>query len=174
MPFSVSFLSFRLLHLWLIFFALIVFSFYFALRRQVHSSTALLALAVVLFVHPIIFLIPLLVLHNASSSLSSSFTTTSSTTTTATMSLPRRLALVVVSFFAYLSAFLCLSYCLAGFNWQFINYYKFYFLISDLTPNLGIFWYLFIEMLKAFPLLFLTIFHSFSLFMPIPIAIRFR
>jgi GPI-anchor transamidase subunit U len=43
-----------------------------------------------------------------------------------------------------------------------------------LTPNTGIFWYLFIEILKNYPATFLFVFHTLPFFLPIPLALTFR
>lgn len=44
--------------------------------------------------------------------------------------------------------------------------------VQDLTPNIGIFWYIFIEMFDRFRTLFLVGFHAHLLFYPVPLYLR--
>merc|ERR1711890_158163 len=44
--------------------------------------------------------------------------------------------------------------------------------ISDLSPNVGIFWYIFVEVFDRYRLLFLLFFHGHLLFYPIPLHVR--
>jgi len=44
--------------------------------------------------------------------------------------------------------------------------------VADLTPNVGIFWYIFIEVFDRYRALFLITFHAHLLFYPIPLHLR--
>jgi GPI-anchor transamidase subunit U len=62
----------------------------------------------------------------------------------------------------FISAFaglICLSYLLTGGSWEFISStYGVQLLLPDLTPNVGLWWYFFIEMFDSFREFFLGVF----------------
>lgn len=65
--------------------------------------------------------------------------------------------------FAELAASICvlleLSYLVTGSSWQFLtSTYGTYLLLPDLTPNVGLWWYFFIEMFDSFREFFLGVF----------------
>ena len=63
------------------------------------------------------------------------------------------------SLVAGISALLYLSYLLTGFSWEFIpSTYGVQLLLPDLTPNVGLWWYFFIEMFDSFREFFLGVF----------------
>ena len=51
--------------------------------------------------------------------------------------------------------------------------YRFAFLVTDLTPNLGAHWYLFAEMFSHFRGFFLFVFHAFPVFLSVPVLVRY-
>lgn len=54
---------------------------------------------------------------------------------------------------------LCLSYLITGASWEFISStYGVQLLLPDLTPNVGLWWYFFIEMFDSFREFFLGVF----------------
>jgi phosphatidylinositol glycan class U len=56
-------------------------------------------------------------------------------------------------------ALLYLSYIITGGSWEFLaSTYGFQLLLPDLTPNVGLWWYFFIEMFDSFRQFFLAVF----------------
>ena len=51
--------------------------------------------------------------------------------------------------------------------------YAFTFLVTDLTPNLGVHWYLFAELFSHFRGFFLFVFHAFPAFLSVPVLARY-
>ena len=81
--------------------------------------------------------------------------------------LPGRATKSVLSFAAtntlvvagVLAALFGMSYLLAGGSWQFLpSTYGVQLTLSDLTPNIGLWWYFFIEMFDSFRSFFLAVF----------------
>ena len=65
----------------------------------------------------------------------------------------------VTIFGASLSVLLGLSYLLTGNSWEFLGRtYGIQLTLSDLTPNVGLWWYFFIEMFDSFKSFFLAVF----------------
>lgn len=63
------------------------------------------------------------------------------------------------AFFASIACFLSESYLLMGGSWEFISStYGIHLLLPDLTPNVGLWWYFFIEMFDSFREFFLGVF----------------
>ncbi|KAJ1978149.1 hypothetical protein H4R34_003315 [Dimargaris verticillata] len=66
------------------------------------------------------------------------------------------------------------SYALVG-SWSFIaSTYGVALTVSDLTPNLGLFWYFFIEMFDHFRSFFLVVFQLHTFIFAAPVCIRFN
>lgn len=64
-----------------------------------------------------------------------------------------------VVFFASIAWFLYISYLLTGGSWEFLSStYGVHLLLPDLTPNVGLWWYFFIEMFDSFREFFLGVF----------------
>ncbi|KAJ3159262.1 hypothetical protein HDU86_001865 [Geranomyces michiganensis] len=77
-------------------------------------------------------------------------------------------------FIAFLASLLGLSYLLIG-SWQFLpSTYGVILSVSDLTPNIGLFWYFFIEMFDQFRPFFLCVFQIMILVFVMPISMVFR
>ncbi|VVT51561.1 uncharacterized protein SAPINGB_P003137 [Magnusiomyces paraingens] len=83
-------------------------------------------------------------------------------------------ALLITFFLAYAGLFLYMSYVVAGYSWSFVEstYYT-VLMLKDLTPNMGLWWYFFVEMFTFFRPFFLCVFQLFATSFAIPITIRF-
>lgn len=65
----------------------------------------------------------------------------------------------ILVFFAATTWFLYVSYVLTGGSWEFLSStYGVHLLLPDLTPNVGLWWYFFIEMFDSFREFFLGVF----------------
>jgi len=63
------------------------------------------------------------------------------------------------AFITTIACFLLESYLLMGRSWEFISStYGIHLLLPDLTPNVGLWWYFFIEMFDSFREFFLGVF----------------
>ncbi|KAL2913387.1 hypothetical protein HK105_207132 [Polyrhizophydium stewartii] len=72
-----------------------------------------------------------------------------------------------------LGALLLSSLVMIG-DWSFINAtYGTIFFVTDLTPNVGLFWYFFIEMFDQFRTFFLVVFHITAVVFVVPLTMRF-
>ncbi|KAJ3392779.1 hypothetical protein HDU84_003517 [Entophlyctis sp. JEL0112] len=79
-----------------------------------------------------------------------------------------------VFFAACLMAWLGLSNLLMG-SWNFVaNTYGVILLVPDLTPNIGLWWYIFIEMFDQFRLFFLIVFQVFVFAFSVPLTLKFN
>lgn len=64
-----------------------------------------------------------------------------------------------IKFLCSIAALLSLSYLITGNFWEFVSAtYGFHLLVPDLTPNVGLWWYFFIEMFDSFRAFFLGVF----------------
>ncbi|CAG8590994.1 993_t:CDS:2 [Paraglomus brasilianum] len=80
----------------------------------------------------------------------------------------------IILFIGWLSGLIGLSYLLVG-SWDFLSAtYGFILLLSDLAPNIGLFWYFFIEMFDQFRNFFLVVFQLHTLIFAAPLTIKFR
>ncbi|KAJ3144902.1 hypothetical protein HDU89_007705 [Geranomyces variabilis] len=77
-------------------------------------------------------------------------------------------------FLGFLATLLGLSYLLIG-SWEFLpSTYGVILAVSDLTPNIGLFWYFFIEMFDQFRPFFLCVFQIMVFVFVMPISLVFR
>ncbi|KAL8655458.1 MAG: hypothetical protein Q9210_000855 [Variospora velana] len=114
-------------------------------RRPVKSMLALV-FAAYFSLYPALLLPPLILLCH-----DQSVGTKSSLSNTASRLLP--------FFVGSLTWLLATSYVLTGFSWEFIrSTYGVHLLLPDLTPNVGLWWYFFIEMFDPFRAFFLGVF----------------
>lgn len=113
------------------------------------NSMLALALASYLSLYPALLLPPLLLLcydRHAREGKSAS-------------SLPTFALFHSVIFVASIAWFLYVSYLLTGGSWEFLlSTYGVHLLLPDLTPNVGLWWYFFIEMFDSFREFFLGVF----------------
>ena len=64
-----------------------------------------------------------------------------------------------ITFVLSLTVLICLSYLVTGCSWEFLaSTYGNHLLLVDLTPNIGLWWYFFIEMFDSFREFFLGVF----------------
>lgn len=107
-----------------------------------------LGLASYLSLYPVLLLPPLLLLCYDKSRMRRKMTS----------SLSFFLTYAIV-FFGSIAWFLYISYLLMGRSWEFLlSTYGVHLLLPDLTPNVGLWWYFFIEMFDSFREFFLGVF----------------
>ncbi|GAA5891547.1 hypothetical protein JCM6882_004506 [Rhodosporidiobolus microsporus] len=128
-----------------------------ALSGSLLPSVFLLSFAAHLSLYPLLFLPPLILLAHQSRSPPASSKTASPPTT------PRSLRSSIVEgaagFALHQAALLGLSWYLTGQSWAFLrSAYGVILTIPDLTPNIGLSWYFFIEMFDHFRAFFLGVF----------------
>lgn len=83
-----------------------------------------------------------------------------------------RLATVV---FASFGIFVYLGYITADGSWEFLNSsYGTVLFYTDLTPNIGVWWYFFGEMFEFFRPFFTCVFHIYSMIFSLPVTVRFH
>ncbi|KAL9974384.1 hypothetical protein ACROYT_G011408 [Oculina patagonica] len=81
---------------------------------------------------------------------------------------------VVVSFIVWTALLLGMSYHVFK-SWDFLTAtHGFILQVSDLTPNMGLFWYFFTEMFEHFRIFFLWVFQLNAFFYCIPLTIKLR
>ncbi|ODV90356.1 hypothetical protein CANCADRAFT_31350 [Tortispora caseinolytica NRRL Y-17796] len=76
-------------------------------------------------------------------------------------------------FVAATSTCMALSYAIAG-SWHFLKFYKVSLLFQELKPNIGIWWYFFVEMFDFFMPFFLSVFNLHVFIYSLPLTIRLR
>ncbi|KAF0484063.1 PIG-U-domain-containing protein [Gigaspora margarita] len=77
-------------------------------------------------------------------------------------------------YIGWLTGLFILSYLLVD-SWDFMqSTYGVILLLPDLTPNIGLFWYFFIEMFDQFRSFFLVVFQLHAFIFVVPISIKFR
>lgn len=115
----------------------------YAVRRKPLSACVALAFATYLSMYPILLLPPLVMLNLQGQG-------------------QARWPAVLkqnLTFVLGLAWLLILSYFLAGQSWEFVpSTYGVQLLVSDLTPNVGLWWYFFIEMFDSFRSFFIGVF----------------
>ncbi|KAI8364651.1 GPI transamidase subunit PIG-U [Radiomyces spectabilis] len=80
--------------------------------------------------------------------------------------------ITVSTYIGWLLALLGLSWCLVG-SWDFINAtYGVIIFLRDLTPNVGMFWYFFIEMFEQFRSFFMITFQFHAFIFVAPLCIK--
>ena len=106
-----------------------------------------LALSSYLSLYPVLLIIPVILLcHDRQRAAK-------------TKPMVQSVAVALTSFVSAFSALICLSYILTGGSWEFLSStYGVQLLLPDLTPNVGLWWYFFIEMFDSFREFFLGVF----------------
>ncbi|KAL8732104.1 MAG: hypothetical protein Q9181_004082 [Wetmoreana brouardii] len=119
-----------------------------AVNRRPAKSMLTLALAAYLSLYPALLLPPLILLcHDQSMG------------TDQKPNLSTSAFKMTSFFFGSLSWFMIMSYVLTGQSWEFLrSTYGVHLLLPDLTPNVGLWWYFFIEMFDSFREFFLGVF----------------
>lgn len=131
-----------------------------ALNKKAAQSMILLGLATTLTLYPL-YLAPALVLlaHQAQRQ-----------GTLFNQSI--RLAALLFTSFAL---FVYLGYITSGGSWEFLkSSYGIVLFYTDLTPNIGVWWYFFGEMFEFFRPFFTCVFHIYSMIFSLPITVRFH
>lgn len=120
-----------------------------AVNRKPSKSMLALALAAYLSLYPALLLPPLILLcHDQIVGKGGS-----------KPELPRLSFELSSIFCGSLAWFLAMSYLLTGQSWEFLrSTYGVHLLLPDLTPNVGLWWYFFIEMFDSFREFFLGVF----------------
>ncbi|MCJ1379875.1 hypothetical protein MMC17_002978 [Xylographa soralifera] len=120
-----------------------------AIDRENLNAMLALALASYLSLYPVLLFPPLLLLcHDRHKSKPNNESKTHGF-----------LALCLASFFGAVGSLLYMSYHITGGSWEFVSStYGVQLLLPDLTPNVGLWWYFFIEMFDSFREFFLGVF----------------
>uniref|UniRef100_A0A5S6QGR8 Phosphatidylinositol glycan anchor biosynthesis class U protein n=1 Tax=Trichuris muris TaxID=70415 RepID=A0A5S6QGR8_TRIMR len=133
---------------------IVALALFLSINGSKHLCFVVLAFATVTDVYPIVFIVPTLVSMYKDG-----------------------LFAVVLSAFTFscsLLLFVYLSYVVA-YDWSFLsNTFGSLFILSDLTPNVGLFWYYFAETFEHYRLFFLCIFHFSFLTYALPISFCLR
>ncbi|KAL8837783.1 MAG: hypothetical protein Q9170_002401 [Blastenia crenularia] len=117
-----------------------------AVSQKPAKSMLALALAAYFSLYPALLLPPMILLCHDQS-------------TTSSHTLPNTAFKLSSFFFGSLAWFLTISYLLTGQSWEFLrSTYGVHLLLPDLTPNVGLWWYFFIEMFDSFREFFLGVF----------------
>ena len=74
---------------------------------------------------------------------------------------------------AHQSILLAVSYFLTG-SWTFLRTYSAMVAVEDLTPNIGLYWYIFIEMFEHFRNFFLLVFQAHLVCYAVPICMKLQ
>ncbi|MCJ1391018.1 hypothetical protein MMC18_003879 [Xylographa bjoerkii] len=127
----------------------ILFAVIKAIDQEFLNAMLALALASYLSLYPALLLPPLLLLcHDCHKRESKNETKTHSF-----------LAMCLASYFGAVGSLLYMSYFITGGSWEFVSStYGVQLLLPDLTPNVGLWWYFFIEMFDSFREFFLGVF----------------
>ncbi|GAM23439.1 hypothetical protein SAMD00019534_066140, partial [Acytostelium subglobosum LB1] len=137
----------------------IIASLYFALSGNMFLSLFSVASAVYISIYPIMLIFPVSYILKRTTASKSSVVFAIKT---------------VLLFIFSLGSLLYISFTLLN-SWEFIEKcYWFTFLVEDLTPNIGLFWYYFIEVFEHFRNFFLFIFQYHVFIYTIPLAIRLK
>ncbi|KAJ2964130.1 hypothetical protein NQZ79_g950 [Umbelopsis isabellina] len=90
------------------------------------------------------------------------------------LSLGKQVQTSAAYFVSSLAMLLIASYALTG-SWDYLySTYGTILCLTDLTPNIGMFWYFFIEMFDQFRNFFLVVFQLHAFIFAVPLCIRFR
>ncbi|EQC37213.1 hypothetical protein SDRG_05439 [Saprolegnia diclina VS20] len=141
----------------LVTYAAIVWSVAFAMQHRVPLAICLLAIATYIAVYPIVLLPALLLMaYPTKPVLSASW------------------GLATSFFLLYLGLFVYLSKVVMG-GWGFLDAtYLWVVRYPDLTPNIGIFWYFFMELFDRFRNYFLFLLHVHPLLYVLPVYLRLQ
>jgi GPI-anchor transamidase subunit U len=119
-----------------------------AARGNIVSSMLALALASYIAMYPVLLFPPLVLLCYDRQA-----------NTPATNSLYRIIGVALPTLVSAIAGLLYLSYLVTGQSWEFLaSTYGVQLLLPDLTPNVGLWWYFFIEMFDSFREFFLGVF----------------
>eukprot|EP00026_Physarum_polycephalum_P009122 Phypoly_transcript_09234.p1 GENE.Phypoly_transcript_09234~~Phypoly_transcript_09234.p1 ORF type:complete len:404 (+),score=53.27 Phypoly_transcript_09234:174-1214(+) len=129
---------------------------YFSLKGHPPLATFFLALASYLSFNPLVLLVPVAIVLKRHSK----------------KKIPLFHLVTVSLFFFFLGSLLYLSFVLTG-SWEFLREtYGFVLLVEDATPNIGLFWYYFVEIFTPFKQFFLFSFQFHPFIYIIPLTAR--
>ncbi|KAJ3412087.1 hypothetical protein HDV05_001311 [Chytridiales sp. JEL 0842] len=135
----------------------VVFALYYATLGRKAPAMFFVALASYLTFYPLMLIIPCILIISSQQKVGL-FKTSSS---------------CLSLFGAFLMAFLIMSQKLVG-SWDFLSAtYGTIIFVPDLTPNIGLYWYFFIEMFDQFRTFFLIVFQILVFAFALPLAFRF-
>ncbi|KAI9767106.1 MAG: hypothetical protein M1840_005895 [Geoglossum simile] len=118
-----------------------------AATGNIVPSMLALALSSYLSLYPILLILPLILLSHDQHP------------TVKPKTIKQTSAIALPTFISAFAGLICLSYLLTGGSWEFISStYGVQLLLPDLTPNVGLWWYFFIEMFDSFREFFLGVF----------------
>ncbi|KAJ3067481.1 hypothetical protein HDU98_009299, partial [Podochytrium sp. JEL0797] len=141
-------------------------SVYAATRGKRVYAMLCLSLAAYMTMYPVMLLLPCVLLLSSRPAADGN--------TKIQTNVPRVLFSCTLLFSTFLLAWLGLSNLLMG-SWNFVSAtYGVILLVPDLTPNIGLSWYIFIEMFDQFRLFFLLVFQVFVVAFCVPLSIKFR
>ena len=127
----------------------ILFAVQKAIEKKHLNAVVALALASYLSLYPVLLLPPIVLLCHDQEQEGSTTEVGLSQFAIKTMS----------SFFGVIGILLAMSYLITGASWEFLaSTYGVHLLLTDLTPNTGLWWYFFIEMFDSFREFFLGVF----------------
>ncbi|KAF0685048.1 Aste57867_23077 [Aphanomyces stellatus] len=149
-------------------YAAVVWSLSFAMQGYLVHAIFFLSIATYLNVYPVVLLLPvLLMVHQARHATSSPWSQATY------LPLPRT-AFSLALFVASLGGWLALSHVFIG-SWVFLDAtYLWVLRYPDLTPNIGVFWYFFMELFDRFRNYFLFLLHLNPFLYVLPLYIRLR
>ncbi|KDO29350.1 hypothetical protein SPRG_05886 [Saprolegnia parasitica CBS 223.65] len=155
----------------LVTYAAIVWSIALAMQHRVSLAICLLAIATYMAVYPVVLLPSLLLMAYPSKHWLSAVRTTS-ISDLCSCAFVQSWGLAAGVFAAYVSLFVYLSKVAMG-GWGFLDAtYLWVVRYPDLTPNIGIFWYFFMELFDRFRNYFLFLLHMHPLLYVLPIYLR--
>lgn len=136
----------------------VMFGIYSATQGRLTAAVFGVAFATYLSLYPVMMLVPIILII-------------SSTTDKPVGWLAFRATLVFV-FIA--SILLVASYVVVG-DWSFIrSTYGVILFVDDLTPNIGLYWYFFIEIFEQFRSFFIAVFQISAIIFTVPLSLLFR
>ncbi|SCV70238.1 BQ2448_1632 [Microbotryum intermedium] len=131
-----------------------------AIQGNAYSAVFAISIASHLSLYPVLLLPPLIVLAHRQNPRSTS--------------IARAATLACAAFVSHQAVVLGLSYYLAG-SWNFLSsVYRVILTIPDLTPNIGISWYFFIEIFDHFRAFFVGVFQLHVLIYVAPLTFAFQ
>ncbi|KAJ2701580.1 hypothetical protein FB645_004599 [Coemansia sp. IMI 203386] len=142
-----------------------VCALYFGIGGQINTAVALVAVATHLSLYPAVLIAPLSLMASGLPGRFKAGPQSSSLATGAVLPL-----LKFVVFFVAIHALFVLLY---GFKY-FSATVEFTLQVADLQPNVGLFWYFFIEIFDEFRQFFIAVFQLTALAFTVPISWRFR
>lgn len=133
----------------------VIGAIYMGLKKDINKSLLLISMASYLGLYPIL-LVPVLLIHFSNSR--------------------KKIDIIkgMVLFLGFSACLLILSSAQIHSNKWLETTYKVQILASDLTPNIGLWWYFFIQVFNTFRLFFVVVFQFLVVIFVMPISLKFR